>query len=68
MTESPQIDEDAEYSKTLWHYRQSIGEMLEPLRLYGQDAYCQQLVEQMVSLGVQLHEKLLGLRDEPFHW
>ncbi len=68
VLESPQEAEDAAYSQTLWHYRQAISEMLKPLEMYGQEIYCQQAIEQLVSLGMQLHEKLLGLRDDPFHW
>ncbi len=68
VLESPQTAEDLEYHQAIHHYRQAVNELLIPLKVYGQEPYCREAVEKLVSLGMQLHEKLLGLRDEPFHW
>jgi hypothetical protein len=64
--------DDEHYNKALGQYRFKVRELLEPLRLYGQGIYCDQVEEHFLALALTLHMRLMG-EDIPFeierpHW
>jgi hypothetical protein len=64
--------EDGTFDKTLGQYRLALNNLMHPLRKYGQGAYVDGVIEELVHLSVQLHLKLCGV-DIPFeyrdiHW
>ena len=58
--------EDEEWDKCIGQYRLTVNQVLKPLRLYGQSDYVDTATEELVSLGIQLYQKLCGI-DEPYH-
>ncbi len=64
MTKEEQ--EDLEWNKAVGLFRMAINQILEPLKLYGQNLYVESASEEIVSLALQLHHKLEGI-DEPYH-
>lgn len=74
MSVSPISDdlEEEEFDKIIGQYRLKLNGLLWPLRLYGQGAYVDSAIGQLVNLGLQLHFKLSGI-DMPYvveeiHW
>ena len=71
MEKIPQ-EHDEDYDKALGQYRMKLNGLLYPLRIYGQGHYVDSVIEELVTLGVQLHLKLSGV-DIPYeindlHW
>jgi hypothetical protein len=60
------LDEDTEFDKAVGQFRLALNIIMGPLRLYGQNHYVDSATEEIVSLAVQLHNRLLGV-DEPYH-
>ncbi len=73
MVEENEHDEELEeFDKAIGQFRLAVGKLLKPLRMYGQGNYVDGIHEQLVSLGVQLYQRLEGI-DEPYyiedtHW
>ena len=68
----PNDNDDAEYDKIIGQFRGVLNKLLWPLRMYGQGKYVEDVIPELVSLGVQLHMKLNGI-DIPYdvrdlHW
>jgi len=66
--------EEQSFDKAVGQFRLALNTILHPLRLYGQGLYVDTASEEIVSLALQLHNKLEGL-DEPYiinhdklHW
>lgn len=57
--------EDTEWEKAVGQLRLALNIVLNPLRLYGQNTYVDSATEEIVSLALQLHNRLEGV-DEPF--
>lgn len=57
--------EDSEFDKVIGQYRLKLNGLMQPLRLYGQGYYVEGAIEELVSLGIQLHLKLSGI-DMPY--
>lgn len=65
---------DEEWDKAIGQLKLALNTVLKPLRLYGQGGYVDSVTEEIVSLAVQLHERLSGV-DRPYtvnhdklHW
>ena len=72
MEKIPEGTHDEDYDKAIGQYRLKLNGMLRPLRIYGQGVYVDSLMEELVSLGIQLHSRLSGV-DIPYevqdlHW
>jgi len=66
------MDDEEHWEKCIGQYRLTLNGLLWPLRKYGQDVYVDGVSEEIVSLAIQLHQKLSGV-DEPYyvsgiHW
>ena len=66
------MKEDEEFDKAVGTYRLKLNGLLKPLRQYGQGEYVDQVLDELVHLGIQLHYKLSGV-DIPYvhrdiHW
>ena len=68
------MDEDEDFSKAIGQFKLALNTILNPLRLYGQGSYVDSATEEIVSLALQLHNRLEGI-DEPYiinhnklHW
>ena len=55
-----------DWDKAVGQFRLALGVVTNPLRLYGQGHYVDTADEEIVSLAIQLHQRLSGL-DEPYH-
>ena len=70
---STDIDlEDEEFDKVVGQFRLTLNGLMLPLRRYGQGSYVDGVIEELVSLAVQMHLKLSGV-DIPYvtndlHW
>ncbi len=69
---SPIEEQDEQFSKALGQYRLALNGLMHPLRLYGQQHYVDQVIEELVQLAVRLHYRLC-YEDVPFeyreiHW
>jgi len=67
-------DEDTDWSKAIGQFRLALNGIMNPLRMYGQGFYVDSASEEIVSLALQLHNRLEGV-DEPYfvnyeklHW
>jgi len=67
--------DDEQWDKAVGQFRLTLNGILKPLRLYGQGYYVDSASEEIVSLAIQLHEKLSGLDERPYivnheklHW
>ena len=58
--------EELDFDKCVGQFNLALGGVLNPLRMYGQDHYVDEVQQEIVSLAVQLHHKLSGL-DIPYH-
>jgi len=65
---------EEDFDKCTGQFRLALNTIMNPLRLYGQGFYVDSASEEIVSLAVQLHQKLNGL-DIPYrvnhdklHW
>ena len=61
-----------DFNKIIGQYRLNLNGLLKPLRMYGQGHYVDGVIEELVSLSIQMHEKLNGT-DKPYktkniHW
>ena len=68
------MNEEEDWDKIIGQFRLHLHSVLRPLRMYGQEHYVASVTEEIVSLAIQLHQKLEGI-DEPFrvnneklHW
>ena len=64
---------DEEFNSVIGHYRIALNGLMRPLTRYGQGDYVAGAINQLVSLGVQLHFKLSGVDEVPYmvedlHW
>ena len=59
-------EEEEAWEKCVGQLKLNLNVILAPLRMYGQGHYVDSAREEIVSLAIQLHHKLLGL-EEPFH-
>ena len=66
-------DEEA-WDKAVGQFKLSLGVVMRPLMMYGQQHYVGSAIEEIVSLALQLHNRLGGM-DEPYiinhdklHW
>ncbi len=72
MVVSDSVTEE-EFDKALGQLRlQALNTLMAPLRKYGQGDYVDGVIDQIISLAVQLHLRLSGV-DEPYifddlHW
>lgn len=60
------MSEDEEFDKAIGQFRLMLNGIMNPLRLYGQGYYVDTASEEILSLAVQLHQRLSGI-DEPYH-
>ncbi len=67
--------DDEKWGKAIGQFRLVLNGVMNPLRLYGQGHYVDTVSEEIVSLAIQLHEKLSGLDERPYivnhdklHW
>lgn len=58
--------EDLQWEKAVGQLRLALNIVLKPLRLYGQGHYVDTVTEEIISLAIQLHQRLEGI-DEPYH-
>lgn len=63
---------EEEVSKIIGQYQFKVRELLEPLRIYGQEQYCIMVEQEFISLACQLAVRLEG-GDIPYeivrpHW
>ena len=56
---------DLEWEKAVGQFRLTLNGIMKPLRLYGQGDYVDSAIEEIVSLAIQLYQRLEGV-DEPF--
>jgi len=70
----PETD-DLEFDKFVGQLRLALGVVMRPLRMYGQQNYVDTASEEILSLALQLHQKLSGLDVAPYfvnhdklHW
>ena len=67
-------DDEEIFDKVIGQLRLTIGAVLHPLRMYGQDHYVDTAIEELVSLAVQCHQKLSGIEvpyyvnEDKLHW
>ena len=59
------MSEDDDFNKAIGQFKLNLNIILKPLRLYGQGHYVDTATEEIVSLALQLHNRLEGI-DEPF--
>jgi len=59
------MTDDEELDKAIGQFRLALNGIMKPLCLYGQDVYVASASEEIVSLAVQLHERLSGI-DKPY--
>lgn len=59
-------EEELEWDKEVGQFTGAIRIIMQPLTLYGQKDYVASVVQEIVSLAIQLHHKLSGL-DIPYH-
>ena len=59
------MSEEEDFDKAVGQFRLSINSVMYPLRLYGQKDYVRSATEEVISLALQLHNRLSGV-DEPF--
>lgn len=70
------MNEDEAWDKYIWQFERHLDEdIMSPLRLYGQGEYVDTAIKEIVSLSLQLHQKLSGIDEEPYrinhdklHW
>ena len=61
------MTDDETWDKAIGQFRMALNtQVLKPLRKYGQNHYVDTALEEIVSLAIQLHQRLEGL-DEPYH-
>ena len=60
------MTEDEAFDKAVGQFRLAMNSIMHPLRQYGQGYYVDTASEELVSLSLQLHNKLCGI-DEPYH-
>ena len=66
MTVDDNAADEEKFDKCLGQFRLTLGEVLHPLRMYGQQDYVDTAAQEIVSLAIQLHWKLSGL-DIPYY-
>ena len=59
-------EEELAWDKAVGQFRLALGVVMKPLMLYGQQHYVDTALQEIVSLSIQLHQKLSGL-DEPYY-
>ena len=59
-------EDDEEWDKAIGQFKLALNTIMSPLRLYGQAHYVDSASEEIVSLALQLHNRLEGI-DEPYH-
>lgn len=63
---------EEEFDKAVGQFRLKLNSLLNPLRLYGQGVYVDQVTEELIHLGIQLHLRLYGVdipyEVEDLHW
>ena len=59
-------DPDESFDKAVGQLRLTLGSILKPLRLYGQGDYVSSVTEEIISLAIQLYQRLEGV-DAPYH-
>ena len=59
-------EDDEQWAKAISQFKLALNGIMNPLRLYGQGFYVDSASEEIVSLALQLHNRLEGL-DEPYH-
>jgi hypothetical protein len=62
------MTEDEAYFKAIFQLRSAINILIMPLRAYGQGVYVDGVMEQLVSLAVQFHQKALDVSDDPYYY
>ena len=60
-------NDELEFDKAVGQFRLTLGVIMQPLHLYGQRHYADTASEEIVSLAIQLHEKLSGLDERPYY-
>jgi len=55
-----------QWEKAIGQLRLNLNTIMHPLRSYGQGYYVDAATEEIISLAVQLYEKLSGV-DRPYH-
>ncbi len=60
------MTEDEEFDKAVGQFQLALNNILQPLRLYGQSYYVDSVIKEIVSLALQLRNRLEGI-DEPYH-
>lgn len=66
MTLEEQEQQESEHwDKAVGQFRLALGAYLYPLRRYGQEIYVTGVSEHIVSLAIQMHQRLEGV-DEPY--
>ena len=58
--------EDEQFDKAVGQFQLNLNTIMNPLRLYGQGHYVDSATEEIVSLALQLHNRLSGV-DEPYY-
>ncbi len=66
-------DENYEdFDKIVGQLRLHLGQITKPLRLYGQGAYVDSMIPELINLAHQYHLKLSGIDipyyHEDLHW
>lgn len=57
---------DEDFDKCVGQFRLVLNGIMNPLCLYGQKDYVAMVIEEVVSLAIQLHLKLYGV-DMPYY-
>ncbi len=60
------MSEEEDFDKLVGQLRLNLNIVLKPLRNYGQGHYVDTATEEIISLAVQLYEKLSGI-ERPYH-
>ncbi len=47
-------------AKAKFHFESQLGELLYPLRRYGQEVYVEQVLPEITKIAVQFHRRLAG--------
>ena len=59
--------EDELFDTAVGQFRLTLNtQIMSPLRLYGMGHYVDTAIEEIVSLAIQLHQRLEGI-DQPYH-
>jgi len=59
--------EDMDFDKHVGSFRLALGVVMRPLTMYGQREYVTSAMEEVISLAVQLYQKLSGIDVAPYH-